>query len=284
MPRGTGRTSAYASRMNHSGKMLVPLLGVLAVLAMGVAGVAIYLQMQEHEKRQAKERELNIALAENEDLKTKVDDLQQTKARMEGDLAKAQKDLIQTKDELTKNIQAQEQLSRDVSDREREITRLSKELEQAKNASQQATAQLADLQNEREAIQQQLADLEKAKGELESKVTELSSTDRPTVQLDKVMVNANQPGDATVVPASTGTPAASTEGQVVVVNREYDFIVMNRGKNHGLSVGQEFQIVRGNQVLGKVKVEKVYDELSAAAILPDSQKDNIKEGDAVKAL
>ena len=86
------------------------------------------------------------------------------------------------------------------------------------------------------------------------------------------------------MPDCAGTSAAFTEGQVVVVNREYDFIVMNRGKNHGLSVGQEFQIVRGNQVLGKVKVEKVYDELSAAAILPDSQKDNIKEGDAVKAL
>jgi hypothetical protein len=33
-----------------------------------------------------------------------------------------------------------------------------------------------------------------------------------------------------------------------------------------------------------VKVEKVYDELSAAAILPDSKKDIIREGDLVKAL
>ena len=73
-------------------------------------------------------------------------------------------------------------------------------------------------------------------------------------------------------------------GQVVVVNREYDFIVMNLGKNHGLSVGQEFKVVRGNEVLGRVKVEKVYDELAAAAILPESQKDNIREGDGVKAL
>ena len=87
--------------------------------------------------------------------------------------------------------------------------------------------------------------------------------------------------------APISAPAAqapSTSGQVVVVNREYDFIVMNLGKNHGLSIGQEFQIVRGDSVLGKVKVEKVYDELSAAAILPESQKDNIKEGDTVKAL
>jgi hypothetical protein len=37
-------------------------------------------------------------------------------------------------------------------------------------------------------------------------------------------------------------------------------------------------------VLGRVKVEKIYDELSAAAILPDSRKDTIREGDAVRAL
>ena len=85
------------------------------------------------------------------------------------------------------------------------------------------------------------------------------------------------------MPVAT-TSKASADGQVVVVNREYDFIVMNLGKNHGLSVGQEFQIVRGAEVLGKVKVEKVYDELSAATILPESQKDRIREGDTVKAL
>ncbi len=59
---------------------------------------------------------------------------------------------------------------------------------------------------------------------------------------------------------------------------------MNMGKNQGLTVGQQFKIVRGSEVLGTVKVEKVYDELSAAAILPESKKDSIREGDAVVAL
>ena len=43
---------------DRSGKMVVPLLSVLAALAMGVAAVAIYLQMQERETRMAREREL----------------------------------------------------------------------------------------------------------------------------------------------------------------------------------------------------------------------------------
>jgi hypothetical protein len=59
---------------------------------------------------------------------------------------------------------------------------------------------------------------------------------------------------------------------------------MDLGRNQGLSIGQEFNILRGGQTLGRVKVEKVYDDLSAAAILPDTQEDQIREGDQVRAL
>jgi hypothetical protein len=135
-------------------------------------------------------------------------------------------------------------------------------------------------------VRRQLADLERAKQQLETKVMELSQQPpQPTVELEKVLVtNAppTTPGGGVVWPVSAS--AGLGDGQVIVVNREYDFIVMNLGKNHGLSIGQEFQIVRGSEVLGRVKVEKVYDELSAAAILPESKKSTIKEGDTVRPL
>ena len=264
--------------------MLVPLLGVLAFLAMGVAAFAIVLQLQERDKRQAKERELQIALAENDELKTKLEETQQAKSQVEEELTRAHSELSDSKGQLAKAIEAQEALTRNVEDREHEIERLTKDLDQAKSESKQVASQLTGLQAERQSLSAQLADLEKAKTDLEAKVMELSQ--HPTVELDKVLVtNGSAPEaaapQAAVVPASA---ASRPEGQVVVVNREYDFIVMNLGKHHGLSIGQEFQVVRGSEVLGKVKVEKVYDGLSAAAILPDSKKDAIREGDLVKAL
>ena len=275
-----------------AGKMLVPLLGVLAVLAMGVAAVAIVLQIQEREKRQAKERELQLAINEVEDLKSRLNEAQQSKSRTEEQLASVRNELSQTKEEFEKTLKAQEALTKAIEDREGEIARLTKDLDQSRNESQQTSSQLSALQSERDAVKQKLADLEKAKQDLEAKVMELS--ERPTVELDKVVVGSDQSAlgagtvaavDAAglVMPASAGSPASS-DGQVVVINREYDFIVMNLGKNHGLSVGQEFQIVRGDEVLGRAKVEKVYDELSAAALLPESKKNNIREGDTVRAL
>lgn len=270
-----------ATQARRAGRMLVPLMGIVVVLAMAGAAFAIVLQMQERDKRQAAERELHLARAENEDLKGRFQEAQQAKAAMEDEMGRAKRDVLQSKDELAKALKAQETLQHAVDDREQEILRLTKNLEQAQADAQQAQAKL---QFERDDAKRQIADLERTNSELEAKVTEASSA-QPTVELDKVLVTNDGavPAGAGVLPVIASTQLASS-GQIVVVNREYDFIVMNLGRNHGLSIGQEFQVVRGDDVLGRVKVEKIYDELSAAAILPDSKKDSFREGDAVRAL
>jgi predicted RNase H-like nuclease (RuvC/YqgF family) len=266
----------------RAGKLLVPLLGGLSVLALGMAGVALMLKDQERQARVASEQQLVTARTQNEALSQQVEELEGLKRTMEEDLTKTRTDLTKSQEQLAKEIEAQEALSRSVNEREQEIARLAKDLEQARSEAKQATTQLSQFQSEREGMKQQLADLEQAKGDLESKVLELA--DRPTVELEKVLVTNDQLLNGPGPMMTTLAAASGRSGEVVVINREYDFIVMNLGKNHGLAVGQEFQIVRGEQVLGRVKVEKVYDELSAAAILPDSQKDTIREGDTVKAL
>ena len=265
---------------SSSGGALVVVLGVLAVISTGVAAVAVVLQIQEREHRQAKERELQLVLSELDELKGRLDALQQAKAQVEEELTQARTELTASQEALAKAVEAQETLSRSVEGREREISRLKTDLEQATDTQKDLSAQLAQLQTERDEIKQRLLGLEQAKGELESQVSALS-TGEPTVELDKVRVTSEGEGTG---PSAAAAPGGSENGQIIVVNRDYDFVVMNLGKNQGLSIGQEFQIVRGEVVLGKVKVEKVYEELSAAAILPESDKSSIREGDAVKAL
>ncbi len=268
----------------RAGKMLVPLMGTLAALAMAVAVAAVVLRNQEVDRRIEKERQLSIAQGQNDELKTRLEQTQKAKVKTDEELAGLKKDLAKTQDDLAQATKAQETLAKSVQDREQEIGRITKDLEQFRTEKKGIEQQLSDMQTERDAIKQRLTDMEQAKGQLESKVMELSKG--PTVELDKVVVTNgtdNSSETAKPLPVSAST-ATALNGQVVVVNREYDFVVMNLGKNQGLSVGQEFQIMRGNDVLGKVKVEKVYDQLSAAAILPESRKDSIREGDLVRAL
>jgi predicted nucleic acid-binding Zn-ribbon protein len=271
---------------------------MLAALSMVVATAAIVLQRQEYQKRQSKERELALAIAERDALKSQLDDAERAKSRIEEDFTRARKELMEAQGKAAQASDAQQTLSRSLEERDQQVARLTQEMEQARTESRQATTQLSALQTERDAIRQQLSELQRTKGELESRVSEFSR--RPTVELEKVRVTDAQTSPARDPSATSSSQPPSTlaqrasptapmvrrlpDGQVVVINREYDFIVMNLGKNHGLSVGQEFHVVRGDAVLGRVKVEKVYDELSAAAILPESRKDEIHEGDAVKAL
>ena len=288
----------FTQPRNITGRALIPLLGSLSALAMAVATVGIVLLLQEREKRQVKERELEIVHAENTDLKTHLTEAQQAKARLEEDLTRLRKDLTLAQEQLAKTTVAQQTLSRSLQEREQTISQMTKELEETKGQSQQTAQRLTELQTAQEATTQQLTELERVKNELEAKVTEFSA--RPTVELEKVFVR-DQPSSGDAAPASSNidmtaaapsaAPAVAAEtssivpdGRVVVVNREYDFIVMNLGKNQGIAIGQELQVVRDHSVLGKVKVEKVYDELSAATILPESQKESIREGDLVKAI
>ena len=180
--------------------------------------------------------------------------------------------------ELVRSAESQDALTKSIADREEEIARLSTDLVQTTQENETTRDQMAALRSEYEGMTQQLDDLEQAKADLETKVLELSG--RPTVELAKIRVAGDYAGRGVAMPVSVATQ----DGQVVVINREYNFIVMNLGKNHGLSIGQEFKIVRDNQVLGRVRVEKVYDELSAAALLPNSKKSSIREGDLVTSL
>ena len=75
-----------------------------------------------------------------------------------------------------------------------------------------------------------------------------------------------------------------SEGQVLVVNKEFDFVVINLGENDGLKIGSKLQVLKDEQVLGTVEVEKIYGNMSAATIMPDAQKDKIKEGCTVRPI
>ena len=271
--------SPFPLRTRHplnssSGRVAVIVLGMLTLLAISGAGVSVFLQMQERSLRLAREKELRLVKAENTQLQEQVDDVTKVKEQLETDLTKAKSDLEENLLQLAKTQKENEELEKAVDQRQDEVNRLSKDLEQIRSERTQLTQRIAQVTEQSKKLQTELDQIETAKTELETKVLELSQG-QPTVELEKVFVT-----DAGASPTAIG---AGPEGQVVVVNREYDFVVMNLGKSHGLTLGQEFQIVRDNQILGRVKVEKIYDELSAAAILPPSNKASIREGDFVRA-
>ena len=156
-------------------------------------------------------------------------------------------------------------------------------------------------------MQAQLKDLESRKNELEAKIKDLeekaSQAQSQGVELGKIVVSPEATaGAAAVVPAAkaaarqkqakkaaapTAVPIATTagvsglEGKVLVINRDYSFVVINLGSKDGVNVGDVFSIYHNNKYIGDVKVEKVHDSMAAAGFVSSDIKDKINEGDQV---
>jgi hypothetical protein len=68
---------------------------------------------------------------------------------------------------------------------------------------------------------------------------------------------------------------------VLVVNKDYNFAVINLGSKDGVALGNEFAVYRNNKFIGDMKVEKVHDAMSAAGFSSGDMKDKVSEGDKV---
>jgi len=271
----------------RQGRAVVIVVGIIAVVAIGVAGTAIVFQMRERDLRLQRESELHSLRIEKEELEQQVVNVQEAKEQVESDLGRAKTQLDQMTGQLADEREAKAALVKSIDERQREIDRLGKDAEQLRSDRDQLTEQVTKLKGQQQELQAQLTQVQQAKSDLETRLTEL--VDQPTVELDRVVVtDPSMAGSSDMLPLGALQPAgsqiSSVQGQVIVINREYDFVVINMGRNQGLQIGQEFQVFRGERALGRVKVEKIYDELSAAAILPETDKDALREGDLVKAI
>ncbi|MBI3324744.1 MAG: hypothetical protein HYZ92_05640 [Candidatus Omnitrophica bacterium] len=274
----------------RQGRALVIIVGMIAVVASGAAATAVVFQMRERDLRLQRESELKALRSEKVELEQQYNSVQEAKEQLEGELGRARTQFDQLTKQLTDERESKAMLVKSIDERQREIDRLSKDAEQWHAEREQLTEQLTKLKSEEQELQAQLAQMQQAKSELETKMAALP--EQPTVELDRVVVTDGASPSSTATGAASpggafqpaGSQVSAVQGQVIVVNREYDFVVINMGRNQGLEVGQEFRLVRGDRVVGRVKVEKLYDELSAASIMPESDRDAIREGDLVKAI
>ena len=269
---------ATGVRRNDAGVMAVPVLSVVAVVSVGIAVTAFILQMQEREKREAKEHALVLVITENDELKGQLQEVREAKVQVEAEWNATQAELAESKVQLAASLEAQTALQQSVDGREQEIARLTDELRVVKQGAEQTTKQLSSLTGEHTVARQRLGELEQSKRQVEVQLEQL--TKGPLVELDRVVVGAS------TLPALPPFDAFTSAqvGQVLVINREHEFIVVNRGKHHGATVGQQFNVTRDEAVLGTLKLERVYDDLSVGGLLSDSRVNDIREGDAVTAI
>lgn len=145
---------------------------------------------------------------------------------------------------------------------------------------------LVDLQQEREVLAKRLAELDQVLQErvdqiiqvkddiktVRAQAKEATAKDSKVVSLQPIIVKASDEAPAKKAP---------TAGQVLAINEENNFVIIDLGEEDGVKVGQTFSIYRNTQKIATVEVIQSRKEISAADIKNISSGAKIKVGDMV---
>ena len=273
--------------MNRKGKVLLPILIVLIIISLALAAGAFYFYQSEH--------------AQNIQLQGQIADLDNRQHLTAGKLEESKKIASELELKLQEAKTRADSLADALAQEKSAHTETLNQLEQYKSDLQQQKSLRQDLENklkiavdDGKKINEQMKIIQQQKAQLEEKIKNMEGGESG-VELGKVIVN----GEATA--ASVGNPAQSKpkpadkekadkkvstsqvkglEGKIVVVNKEFNFVVINLGSKDNVMVGDEFSVSRDGKPIGDIKIEKVHEAMSAAGFGPEL-KDLIKENDKI---
>ncbi len=288
-----------------------PVLAVLLfilLLAAVSAAVYFYLGKEDQTKKLLSTKaELQQTVEAKMQVTRQLNDLTKVKKQLQMDLDRGKENYRLLMQEYTKEQADKERIVNKYSSKMKEIASLKSRLEKEQKENQKSSFQLQQINKDYGQLKSQLTQIRRAKEALEKKMITLSrNRNNPSpVELESVVVNKpNSPEQATgnqpqaqqmQAPQQTQQAQAGQqpvyqplpqpaklEGQVLVVNTEFQFVVVNLGQKDGLKMDQQLQVYNGTMPIGKVQVERIYDTMSSAVIMPGSKP--IKEGYIVKVM
>lgn len=83
-------------------------------------------------------------------------------------------------------------------------------------------------------------------------------------------------------PEAGAVPSTLIDGQIISIQEELALIVANLGSKQGVKVGMPFEVYRGDDLIGAVRVVDVREKIAGALIQNLSDKAKIKLGDRLK--
>jgi len=273
--------------------MLIAL--ILLSLALACGAYYFYTEFQKAQSRATSLQEtLDSLAAKQQASEKKIAEDQARIAKFDSQLKEAQGQI----DSLNNQLQ-QERAAK--AEAQTQLENLRTDLDQQKKLRSDLEEKFVRTQDEVKRVQVQMKELADRKNMLEQKIKQLEEKSEGGVELGKIVVSpeaavqeepAPQPAPAQTPPkkqkksskAAQEEQAANPQGltgKVLVVNKDYNFAVINLGSKDGVRIGSIFGVYRDTQYLGDVKVEKVHDSMAAAGFVSQDIKNKVNEGDKV---
>ena len=242
---------------------------ILCIASLGVTVALTFLRENEKAKRIEVEQQNKVLEAEKRGLESRANQLEEEKKKVNEQLAVQTKLVEDYRTKLTTEQQKSQELQRQFEKSRVELESVKKEFQDFKNSSSNL---IEDYKKQNKELLAKLRLIEKDMkrerrggfGPFRSSKTQDGKA-TGSIELEPVVVKSDR----------------NFSGRVMVVNRKFNFIISNIGKNDGLELGDTLAVSRSGKQVGMVKVEKIYDALSASGILQEDSRNPIQEGDIV---
>ncbi|MDP2831379.1 MAG: hypothetical protein Q8O02_03940 [Candidatus Omnitrophota bacterium] len=281
--------------MYRKGAILLIVLIVLVTISLALTGGLFYLYQNEHtqnlklqeqlveldSRQRLSVRQLDESKKIATDLELKLQETKKSMDSLAGELVAEKSAHAETSNKL-------EQFKEDFSKQKSLREDLEKRLNQVQDDSKQTKEQIKIMQQQKVALEEKIKDLESGAAgvELGKVVINPEVLPPPNIAAPAQPKMADEKNKAPEAKAAKVTKkeqplsAKALEGNVMIVNKEFNFAVINLGSKDKVNVGDEFLVSRAGKPIGELKVEKVHEFMSAAGFNVQL-KDLIKENDKV---
>jgi cell shape-determining protein MreC len=260
--------------MSNKGKVFI--LIFLIIFSLSLTAITFYFFQQERTKGKLMEEELEDLRTRQRVSEMKLSDALKRSSEIDKKLQEANYQIDYLNKELEKEKTSQQDMLK-------ETEQLRNVLKQKEAAEGDLRERLTQSQTKSKNLESQLAQLESEKATLTNRIIELEDGASQGVELGEIVVGP-QATAAGVVPGPESIqkiPITSLQAKVLVVNKKYNFAVIDLGSRDGVKFNDTFSVYHGNNYIGDIRVEKVHESMSAAGFLTSAIIDKIKEGDKV---
>ena len=125
---------------------------------------------------------------------------------------------------------------------------------------------------------------EEPKKEEPKKVTKEDKKKKKEKEKEQEQAKKKEETQPPVAPAAAAAKPAedSRPQQVLTVNRQFNFVVVNVGLRDKVKIGDVLRVEQNGKLIGQIQVEKLYENFSACAIMEEVKPAQIHEGDLVR--
>lgn len=188
---------------------------------------------------------------------------QVTKTANDADAVKQEVDIEneKIKSQKLKMAQADNDAKRaqeDLDDRNKKLAELKVKLDKLPKGVKPETL-VEDINNIKKTIAESQAETEAKKKEVESEETKVADARKGLDDLVRKIEDRKKSFDRN-----------SLMAQVVAVNPDWGFVIVNAGQSKGITEATKLLVVRGTQTVGKLSIVSVQGERTIANILPDT--------------